>query len=358
MMLATDLAVLDHPDGSRAAGRQRGQLRRHRRAGRRGLGRRRGAARRDDRRARRAARPSTVAVLGRVAEPSSRASAPRARSTRRCVDGPRRRIRDGDVFQVVLSQRFEIDCPADAARRLPGAARLNPSPYMYLLRLPTPGRRATFDVVGLQPGGAGQGQRRPGDHATRSPARGRAARPRSRGRALAEELLARPQGAGRAPHARRPGPQRPRPGVRARHASRCVDFMAVERYSHVMHLVSTVVGRPARRTATAFDVLGATFPAGTLSGAPEAAGDGAHRRARAHPARPLRRRGRLPRLRRRPRHGDRHPHRRCIRDGVAYVQAGAGIVADSDPEREYEECRNKAAAVLRAVATAATLRVP
>ena len=133
-----------------------------------------------------------------------------------------------------------------------------------------------------------------------------------------------------------------------------VEFMQVERYSHVMHLVSTVVGQLAP-DRTAYDALAATFPAGTLSGAPK------------------------------PRAmeiiDDLEPSRRgvyggivgyldfagdldtaiairtaVIRDGVAYVQAGAGIVADSVPEAEEAECRNKAAAVLRAVAIASTMR--
>jgi anthranilate synthase component 1 len=133
-----------------------------------------------------------------------------------------------------------------------------------------------------------------------------------------------------------------------------VDFMSIERYSHVMHIVSTVVGKlaPGR---SAFDVLAACFPAGTLSGAPK---------PRAMEI--------IEEL---------EPTRRglyggvvayfdvggdmdtaiairtvALRDGRAYVQAGAGIVADSQAELEDTECRNKAAAVLRAVAAAATMR--
>ena len=133
-----------------------------------------------------------------------------------------------------------------------------------------------------------------------------------------------------------------------------LDFMSTERYSHIMHLVSTVVGRlaPGR---TAYDLLAATFPAGTLSGAPK------------------------------PRAmqiiDELEPSRRgvyggiigyldfagdldtaiairtaVIRAGVAHVQAGAGIVADSVAETEDAECSAKAAAVLRAVSVAATMR--
>jgi anthranilate synthase component 1 len=129
-----------------------------------------------------------------------------------------------------------------------------------------------------------------------------------------------------------------------------VEFMQVERYSHVMHIVSTVIGRLAKGKS-AVEALFAVFPAGTLSGAPK------------------------------PRAmqiiEDNEPTRRgiyggtigyldftgnidtciairtaVIKGGVAYVQAGAGIVADSDPRMENQECLNKAAAVLGAIATA------
>jgi anthranilate synthase component 1 len=132
------------------------------------------------------------------------------------------------------------------------------------------------------------------------------------------------------------------------------EFATIERYSHVMHIVSTVVGQlhPDR---TAFDALAATFPAGTLSGAPK-----------------VRAMEIIEEL---------EPTRRgvyggtvgylgfggdldmaiairtaLIRDGVAYVQAGAGIVADSDPAAEERETQNKAAAVLAAISAAETLR--
>jgi anthranilate synthase component 1 len=135
-----------------------------------------------------------------------------------------------------------------------------------------------------------------------------------------------------------------------------IDFMQVERYSHVMHLVSTVEGdlAPGR---TAYDVLQATFPAGTLSGAPKP-----RAMELIDKLEPVRRGvyggvvGYLDVA------GDMDLaiaiRTALLRDAVAYVQAGAGIVADSVPLREDEECKNKAAAVLRAVATAATLRAP
>ena len=132
-----------------------------------------------------------------------------------------------------------------------------------------------------------------------------------------------------------------------------VEFMNVERYSHVMHIVSSVVGKVSA-DKTSFDVLTATFPAGTLSGAPKP-------RAMEiiESLEPTRRGlyggavGYLDFA------GDLDAaiaiRTALIRDGVAYVQAGGGIVADSDPVAEDQECQNKAAAVLAAIATANVL---
>jgi anthranilate synthase component 1 len=133
-----------------------------------------------------------------------------------------------------------------------------------------------------------------------------------------------------------------------------VELMTVRRYSHVIHLESTVVGelQPDR---SAYDVLAATFPAGTLSGAPKP-------RALSliehyEPSRRGVYGGVVGYL---DFHGDLDMaiaiRTAVIKDGVAHVQAGAGIVADSVPTAEYEETVNKAAAALRAVATAGALR--
>ena len=133
-----------------------------------------------------------------------------------------------------------------------------------------------------------------------------------------------------------------------------VDLMSIERYSHVMHIVSTVVGElaPGR---TAWDVLAATFPAGTLSGAPKV-------RAMEiiEELEPVRRGlygGTVGYL---DFGGDLDMaiaiRTALIRDGIAYVQAGGGIVADSDAAAEERESRDKAAAVLDAVARAGSLR--
>jgi anthranilate synthase component 1 len=133
-----------------------------------------------------------------------------------------------------------------------------------------------------------------------------------------------------------------------------VDFMSVERYSHVMHLVSTVTG-DQKTDATAMDVLRAAFPAGTLSGAPKP-----RAMELIDQLEPVRRGvyggavGYLDFA------GDLDMaiaiRTAVLRDQVAYVQAGAGIVAESVPESEDAECRAKAAAVLRAVAAAVSMR--
>jgi anthranilate synthase component 1 len=132
-----------------------------------------------------------------------------------------------------------------------------------------------------------------------------------------------------------------------------VEFMQVERYSHVMHLVSTVTGDLAGGAA-AFDALAATFPAGTLSGAPKPRAmaiidelEGSRRGLYGGCVGYLDFAGNI----------DTAIAIRTavIKDGLAHVQAGAGIVADSVPMSEAAECRSKAAAVLRAVAVADTL---
>jgi anthranilate synthase component 1 len=133
-----------------------------------------------------------------------------------------------------------------------------------------------------------------------------------------------------------------------------VDLLEVERYSHVMHLVSTVVG-DVRPELSALDVLCACFPAGTLSGAPKV------RAMEIIEALEPSRRGLYGGIVGYVDVGGDLDTAIAIRtvvmrDGRAYVQAGAGIVADSQPELEDAECRNKAAAVLGALAAAGTLR--
>ncbi|MFI9272403.1 anthranilate synthase component I [Kitasatospora sp. NPDC052896] len=275
---------------------------------------------------------------------------------RAAVEVVKERIRAGEAFQVVPSQRFEVPCPASALDVYRMLRTSNPSPYMYLFRFPGPdgGAEGGFDVVGSSP------------EALVKVTEGRAmvhpiAGTRHRGATpqedadLAAELLADPKE--RAEHLMLVDLGRNDLGrVCTPGSVEVVDFMSVERYSHVMHIVSTVTGEVAAGR-TAFDVLTACFPAGTLSGAPKP------RAMRIiEELEPTRRGlyggcvGYLDFA------GDSDTaiaiRTAVLRDGTAYVQAGAGVVADSDPHAEDTECRNKAAAVLRAVATANTLRAP
>ncbi|MFD7546598.1 anthranilate synthase component I [Streptomyces sp. NPDC059578] len=252
------------------------------------------------------------------------------------------RIRAGEAFQVVPSQRFETPCEASALDVYRVLRATNPSPYMYLIRFDG------FDVVGSSPEALVKVE---DGHALLHPIAGtrpRGATPQE-DQALADELLADPKE--RAEHLMLVDLGRNDLGRVCEPGSvEVVDFMSIERYSHVMHIVSTVTGRVAPGR-TAYDVLTACFPAGTLSGAPKP-------RAMQiiDELEPSRRGlyggcvGYLDFA------GDSDTaiaiRTALLRDGTAYVQAGAGVVADSDPEMEDQECRNKAAAVLRAVHTA------
>jgi anthranilate synthase component I len=255
-------------------------------------------------------------------------------------------IRAGECFQIVVSQRFERPTTADALDVYRILRASNPSPYMYLLRF------GDHDVVGSSPEAH---VKVTGRSALLHPIAG--SRPRGATPAadteLATQLLADPKE--RAEHVMLVDLVRNDLGrVCTPGSVRVVEFAQVERYSHIMHIVSTVVGEVAAG-ASAVDVLAATFPAGTLSGAPK---------VRAMEV--------IDEL---------EPTRRglyggvvgyldfggdldtaiairtaLLRDGRAYVQAGAGIVADSVPAAEEQESRTKAAAVLRAIAVAESLR--
>ncbi|MGK5628313.1 anthranilate synthase component I [Streptomyces sp. URMC 123] len=263
------------------------------------------------------------------------------------VEDIKERIRAGEAFQVVPSQRFETPCTASALDVYRVLRATNPSPYMYLFRFPAEDGR-TFDVVGSSPEALVKVE---DGRALLHPIAGtrpRGATPQEDA-ALAEELLADPKE--RAEHLMLVDLGRNDLGRVCEPGSvEVVDFMAIERYSHVMHIVSTVVGRLAEGR-TAFDVLTACFPAGTLSGAPKP-------RAmqiieELEPSRRGLYGGAVGYL---DFAGDSDTaiaiRTALLRDGTAYVQAGAGVVADSDPVAEDTECRNKAAAVLRAVAMA------
>jgi len=349
MSLATDLAVLDHSDGSLLlianAVNYDGTDERVDEAWS-------DAVARLDRMTARLAEPapSTVAVHESVPAQIQ----PRERSRRQeyldaVLDG-QRAIVDGEVFQVVLSQRFDLDCPADAVDVYRMLRASNPSPYMYLYRtLDAAGR--DLAVVGSSPEAlvkVSDGRAITHPIAGTRP-RGRAA---AEDNALAEELLADLKE--RAEHLMLVDLARnDLAKVCAAGTVEVVDFMEVERYSHVMHLVSTVEGRLAQGR-TAYDVLRATFPAGTLSGAPKP-----RAMQLIDELEPVRRGvyggvvGYLDVA------GDMDfaiaIRTALLREGTAYVQAGAGIVADSLPQNEDQECRNKAAAVLRAVWAASTM---
>jgi anthranilate synthase component 1 len=344
MMLATDLAVLDHQDGTvlliaNAVNWDDTDARVDEAFA--------DAVRRLDAMTADLAQPApaTAATYDAAAE-SAHTSGTDRPDFLAAVETAKEEIRSGEAFQIVVSQRFEAPVQAsalDVYRVLRGS---NPSPYMYLLRLDG------FDIVGSSPEAlvkvdSGRAMLHP-----IAGTRWRGATPEEDA-ALAAELLADEKE--RAEHLMLVDLGRNDLGrVCAPGSVEVVDFMSVERYSHVMHIVSTVVGRlaPGR---TAFDVLTACFPAGTLSGAPKP-------RAMEiiEELEPTRRGlyggcvGYLDFA------GDLDAaiaiRTALLRDGTAYVQAGAGIVADSDPVAEDTECRNKAAAVLRAVAAAGTMR--
>ncbi|MEU8778828.1 anthranilate synthase component I [Streptomyces sp. NPDC048606] len=259
------------------------------------------------------------------------------------VEDIKERIRAGEAFQVVPSQRFETPCEASALDVYRVLRATNPSPYMYLFRFEN-----GFDVVGSSPEALVKVEDGRAMVHPIAGTRHRGATPQE-DHDLAEELMADPKE--RAEHLMLVDLGRNDLGRVCEPGSvEVVDFMSIERYSHVMHIVSTVTGRVAEGR-TAFDVLTACFPAGTLSGAPKP-------RAMQiiEELEPSRRGlyggcvGYLDFA------GDSDTaiaiRTALLRDGTAYVQAGAGVVADSVPELEDAECRNKASAVLRAVAAA------
>ena len=262
-------------------------------------------------------------------------------------------IRAGEVFKVGVSQRLSVQCPADALDVYRVLSTSNPSPYMYLLRVPAPDGSA-YDVVGSSPEAL---VKVTGQRAITHPIAG--SRPRGATPeadvARGEELLADPKE--RSEHVMlvdlsRNDLQR----VCLPGSVDTVEFMTIRRYSHIMHLESTVVGE-LRPGCSAYDALAATFPAGTLSGAPKP-----RAMALIDELEPSRRGlyggvvGYLDFA------GDLDMaiaiRTAVIRDGLAYVQAGGGVVADSDPAAEHRESVNKSMAVLRAVQAAGGLARP
>jgi anthranilate synthase component 1 len=262
------------------------------------------------------------------------------------VETAKEAIRAGEAFQVVLSQRFEMTTKADPLDIYRVLRTTNPSPYMYLLRLDG------FDIVGSSP--ESLVTVRDGRVTTHPIAgtRWRSADPEEDA-LLEKDLLADEKE--RAEHVMLVDLGRNDLGRVCRPGTvHVVDFFRVERYSHVMHIVSTVTGELAEGK-TAYDAVAACFPAGTLSGAPKP-----RAMELIEELEPTRRGlyggvvGYLDFA------GDCDTaiaiRTALIRDGVAYVQAGAGIVADSVAVNEDVECVNKAGAVLAAIATAETMR--
>ncbi len=281
------------------------------------------------------------------------------------VEAVREYIYAGDAFQVVVSQRFEMATSATALDVYRVLRVSNPSPYMYLIRFPTPesaaldadhlspglGRDVAFDVVGSSPEAL---VRLEDGNTMLHPIAG--TRPRGSSpetdQQFADELLA--DDKERAEHLMLVDLGRNDLGRVSEPGSvEVVEFMQIERYSHVMHIVSTITSKLAAGK-TAYDLLAATFPAGTLSGAPKPRAmeiiDELEDSRRGLYGGIV---GYLDFA------GDMDTaiaiRTAVLRDGVAYVQAGAGLVADSDPAAEQAECENKAAAVLRAIAIAGTL---
>lgn len=255
-------------------------------------------------------------------------------------------IAAGDIFQFVPSQRFSTNfdqSPVDLYRAL---RHVNPSPYMFILEL------GDFALVGSSPEVHVRSIQGRIDIRPIAGTRWRG-KTKAEDDALAADLLADPKE--RAEHLMLVDLARNDVGRIAKHGKVKVDdFMIIERYSHVMHIVSNVSGE-LDPSHSAYDVLRATFPAGTVSGAPKIRAmqiiNSLEKHKRCAYA------GAVGYF------GFDGSHDSCItlrtcllKDGKAYVQAGAGVVADSDPTYEYNETVSKSKALLRAIALAKTLR--
>jgi anthranilate synthase component I len=249
----------------------------------------------------------------------------------------------GDAFQVVPSQRWSGPVPVEAFSIYRGLRAVNPSPYMYFLDF------GDFEIAGASP--------EPlitvaGRRVSTRPIAG--TRPRGRNpdedRQIAEELLADPKE--RAEHVMLVDLGRNDLGRVCAYGSVEVEsFMAIENYSHVMHIVSSVTGE-LRDGVGALDALRSVLPAGTLSGAPKV-------RAMQiiDELEPVKRGGYGGAIGYASYTGDLdtciHIRTVVIKDGIAHVQAGGGTVADAKPELEYRESEAKARGVLKAIELAA-----
>jgi anthranilate synthase component I len=265
------------------------------------------------------------------------------------VSEAKEHIAAGDIFQVVLSQRFTRETNVEPFDVYRAVRRLNPSPYMFFFDFGLVDNEPLF-LVGSSPE---MFVRLEGRTASLRPIAG--TRPRSSDAdadaSLAKELLADPKE--RAEHVMLVDLGRNDLGRVCEYGTvKVSDFFTIERYSHVMHIVSHVEGT-LRRGLTAFDLVRAAFPAGTVSGAPkvrameiisqlEPSGRGAYAGMVGY-------------------FGFDGAMDTCLairtmvgRGQTVSVQAGAGIVADSDPATEFQETVNKASAMLRAIDIAET----
>ena len=287
-----------------------------------------------------------VSIVQETEQPLPRSNFPRE-EFERAVKRAKEYIAAGDVFQVVLSQRFEARFdgePLDFYRCL---RFINPSPYMFCLNF-----GADFSLVGSSPE---MHVRLADDRVEIRPIAGTRARGLTpeEDEANAAQLLADPKE--RAEHIMLVDLARNDVGRVAEFGSvQVTEFMQIERYSHVMHIVSNVVGR-LRADCSAFDAVRSTFPAGTVSGAPK--------------IRAMQIITELEKTRRGCYAGaigyfgfngnvDSCIALRCtvLKKGHAYFQAGAGIVSDSDPQQEYEETVIKARAMMKALAMASQIK--
>lgn len=296
--------------------------------------------------------PSTVATFERP-EPRYRAQRSEAEYGA-IVERLVGEIEAGEAFQVVPSQRFEMSTGADPIDVYRMLRVSNPSPYMYLLQVPGDSGELAFSIVGSSPEALVTVQ---DGFATTHPIAGT----RWRGTTEEEDLLLEKDllhdEKERAEHLMLVDLGRNDLGrVCVPGTVQVRDYSHIERYSHVMHLVSTVTGMLAEGR-TALDAVTACFPAGTLSGAPK--------------VRAMELIEEVERTRRGLYGGvvgyldfagnadfAIAIRTALMRDGTAYVQAGGGVVADSNGPYEYTEAKNKARAVLAAIAAAETLAAP
>jgi anthranilate synthase component 1 len=282
---------------------------------------------------------SHIPIAEQVLNEELQSNMPRERYEQMVRDG-KEYIAAGDAFQIVLSQRFSRKTSAPPLAIYRALRMLNPSPYMFFFRF-----GEDFNLIGASPE---MMVRLEDGVATVRPIAGT----RKRGaneqedHALEVELLADPKE--RAEHVMLVDLGRNDLGRVCDYGTVKVErMMYIERYSHVMHIVSEVNGQ-LRKGMDAFDLLRATFPAGTLSGAPKVRAmeiieelEGTRRATYGGAVGYFSFDGSMD---------------TCItirsvllQGDQAYIQAGAGIVADSDPGREYEECVNKARAVAVAI---------